>query len=80
MEFWWRRLADAEPRFGHPAFETCNAEAQINAFLLNVDCETGYEKGMAENSLANRSLTFQGNKIKATFEMKRMSTGCCQIT
>lgn len=71
MGFWWRRLADAEPRFGHPAFETCNTEAQISAFLLNVDCGAGYEKGTAENSLLNRSLTFQGNqKLRPLLKLK----------
>lgn len=46
-------------------------------FPIEHDCKTGY--GRAENSM-NRSLTSEGNKIKDTFEMKRMSTGSCQST
>lgn len=62
-----------------PSLGTGNPTAHMSGFLLNVDCETGYEKRIAENSLVNRSLTFQGSRIKATLEMKRVSAGFCQL-
>lgn len=58
-----------------PSTGTGNPIAQISGFLFSVDGETGYEKGVAGNSLVNRSLTFQGNRIKATLEMKGVSAG-----
>lgn len=56
-----------------PSLGNGDPTAHMSGFVLNVDCETGYEKRIAENSLVKRSLTFQGNRIKATLEMKSVS-------